>query len=276
MWNEDTRARDILPLGMLSTSASVMFLSLVAGAAIVAGCAANRTDSPPQTASGLTFRQSDLGGPAPVRWAIYVPPMIAANPRGSAPGTGGWPLVVFLNGKGECGTDGTRQTAVGFAPAVLQHPERWPCIVLFPQKPDQETRWVDHEPMVLALIEQTRREFNVDASRIYLTGLSQGGAGTWAIAARNPGLFAAVAPVCGYGEPGAIGPALRDMPVWAFHGERDDVVPPMQTRAMVAAIEAAGGKPRATYFPEANHNSWDAAYRDAALPEWLLAQRRAR
>lgn len=201
------------------------------------------------------------------RYAVYVPrDMDLSKPA---------PVIVFLNGRGECGRDGWKQMAVGLGPAVMFNHGRWPFIIVFPQKPDQQSAWEDHTAMVMATLEKTRAEFNTDRARTYLTGLSQGGHGTWAIAAENPGVFAAIAPVCGYGDAEAIAAGLTTTPVWAFHGERDDVVLPEQSKAIVAALRAKGAtpEPKLTLFPNANHNSWDPAYGTAELPAWLLSHR---
>lgn len=223
--------------------------------------------NPDKPATGLLFRQVRVGADTR-RYAVYVP-------RDYAPGTP-TPTIVFLNGRGECGGDGAKQAVVGLGSAALLQSDKWPFIIVFPQKPDFNTQWVDHEDLVLATLDATQKEFNVDRTRTYLTGLSQGGAGTWAIGSRRAELFAAIAPVCGYGEPAKVAAGLRGMPIWAFHGEKDDVVLPAQTRALVAAVEAQGGpiKPKATYFPDANHNSWDPAYRTQDLGAWLLQHRR--
>jgi predicted peptidase len=129
---------------------------------------------------------------------------------------------------------------------------------------------------VLACLAQARRELNIDPKRITLTGLSQGGHGTWVIGARHPELFAAVAPVCGYEHPSTIAPRLAGRPVWAFHGGKDDIVPAWESERLVEAIKKEGKKPepRLTIFPEANHNSWDKAYREAGLGTWLMEQGR--
>lgn len=193
-----------------------------------------------------------------------------------------WPLVVFLHGSGECGTDGVKQTRVGLEPAVEAQPSRWPCLVLMPQKPSSAQQWEEHEDLVLAAIADVRATWHVDPDRIALTGLSQGGHGTWVIGARHPELFSCLAPVCGYGEAAAIAPRTQALPVWAFHGLRDDVVDPAGTTAVVEEIRrlrrGAGGDAaavRLTLYPEAGHNSWDAAYAEPELPGWLLGHRRA-
>lgn len=231
-------------------------------AAMMCGCAAgHRTPSTNSEGPALVWRSADIER-NPVRYAVLLP-------AGYSPARS-WPAILFLHGKGECGSDAVSPTHVGLCPAALANPDRWPFVIIIPQKPTQESRWIDHEAMVLAILDDAKREHAIDSSRIYLSGLSQGGAGTWDLAASRPGRFAAIAPVCGYGDAGALAPALRATPVWAFHGEKDDIVPPERTRAIIAAIERAGGTPRATYFPDANHNSWDAAYATPELPRWLL------
>jgi dienelactone hydrolase len=216
--------------------------------------------------TGVLFRSITHRG-TERKYAVYVP-------RNYEQGKN-WPLVVFLNGRGECGTDGQKQLAVGLIPAAMLEPARWPVLILAIQKPDADKQWIEYDDYVMSAIAETRQQFAVDPARIYLTGLSQGGAGTWAIGAAHPDFFAALAPVCGYGDPTpALGEALKGMPIWAFHGGKDDVVLPQKTEALVNAVNAAGGSPKLTIFPDANHNSWDAAYRGQDLGPWLLAQTR--
>jgi len=217
--------------------------------------------------SGFLFRTVD-GGDGPRRTVLYVP-------RGldrSVPA----PCIVFLHGSGECGTDGLRQLAQGLAPAMVAAPEAWPFVAVFPQLETSEIQWADREGLVLAALADARGECAIDPDRIYLTGLSRGGAGTWAIAARHPGVFAAAAPICGYGDPATVAAPLAAMPIWAFHGLADDVVKPEKTTAIVEAIRAAGGTPKMTLYPGVDHGSWDRAYRTEGLGEWFLAHRRAR
>lgn len=185
-----------------------------------------------------------------------------------------WPLVVFLHGRGEEGTDGWKPVAVGLGPAIMLAARRWPFLALFPQKPVDRLGWPEHEWRVLEPLARVREKYRVDSTRIYLTGVSLGGFGCWMLAPRHRHLFAAIAPVCGGGRPEDAA-ALSDLPTWAFHGDADPVVPPEHSRRMVDAVRGAGGDPRLTLYPEVGHNSWDKAYRGEPLPEWLLSHRLA-
>jgi len=198
-----------------------------------------------------------------------------------------WPVIVFLHGSGECGTDGLRQTEVGLGPALRRDPERWPFIVLLPQKPDQQSMWEDLTGMVFVELNEVRSEFHIDEDRIYLTGLSRGGRGTWAIAAEHPEAWAAIAPICAHGDP-ALGAEVALLPIWAFHGADDDVNAPEQSLLLVeaarverahrreAGLPVSGPEPRLTIYPQTNHNSWDRAYAEPDLPAWFLSFSRAK
>jgi len=211
-------------------------------------------------------------------YAVYLPPGYSAQRA--------WPLVVFLHGRGESGTDGRKMLTQGLAPALEAEPGRWPAVVLFPQKPSEDSQWEEHEGAVVRMLEEVRRRWRIDASRIYLTGLSQGGHGTWVLGARLPQLWAALVPVCGFaaargggdaafrGSAAQLGETVAHLPVWAFHGEDDDVIPVAESRALVAAHTAAGGSSRLTLYPQVGHNSWERAYREPELAPWLLSQTR--
>lgn len=202
-----------------------------------------------------------------------------------------YPLVVFLHGAGERGTDNEKQLL--YFPQQMQQAEfreKYPCFLLAPQcregKRWVEVDWSDPEstPMaekpgdqlqvVINLIEKTLKEEAVDPSRVYLTGLSMGGYGSWELAARHPEWFAAVAPICG-GADEQQAKKLAALPVWAFHGADDRAVQPERTRRMIAAVKEAGGKPKYTEFPNVGHNSWTPAYAESSgLLAWLFAQQK--
>jgi len=210
--------------------------------------------------------KSYLTGEVRRPYVLYVPPEYGSGHQR-------WPLIVFMHGAGECGSDGLKQVLVGIGSAIMLKREEWPFLVLLPQKPEANSRWEQYESMVLGVMEETQRHYRVDASRIYLTGLSQGGFGTWTIGSRHPQIFAALAPICGGGDP-ARAPALCSLPIWAFHGELDDVVSVNYSIDMVNAVNLAGGNARLTIFPQVGHGSWDAAYRTQGLAAWFLEHRR--
>lgn len=184
------------------------------------------------------------------------------------------PMIVFLNGSGECGTDGLKQTTQGLGNALRAHPEAWPFVCVFPQKPESSSTWMDHEDLVLATIERTRAELNIDPARIYLTGLSQGGRGTWAIGTHHPELFAALAPVCGYGPNEQLGTNIKSLPIWAFHGDADTVLSVEESRRLAKAAYGLGAEVKLTIYMGVDHNCWDKAYQEDRLAEWFLTHAR--
>lgn len=183
-----------------------------------------------------------------------------------------WPLLIFLHGSGERGADLSQVTKWGPPKIVADHPGT-PMLIASPQL-EAEGDW--DVARLDRLLADLRRNHRVDPSRIYLTGLSLGGMGSWRWALARPELFAAVAPVAAR-TPVDGACRLKDMPVWAFHGDDDGAVPMRGNFAMVEAIHACGGsvKPRLTIYPATDHFSWVPAYDDPALWRWLLEQRRA-
>lgn len=180
-----------------------------------------------------------------------------------------WPLLCFLHGVGERGGDLERLKAQGI-PRVLERGDPLPFVVVSPQCPPGGF-W-QNEPLT-ALLAEVSGELRVDPDRVYLTGLSMGGYGTWNLALEKPFLFAAIAPVCGGGDPRRAG-RLRRLPVWAFHGTRDPVVPVGASRRMVQAVRRCGGDARLTEYPDVGHDCWTQTYDNPALYDWLLSHRR--
>jgi predicted peptidase len=191
-----------------------------------------------------------------------------------------WPCIVFLNGSGECGTDGLKQTWQGLGPALLAHPERWPFVAVMPQKPGADEEWEEREDLVFGALKAVQKSFNIDPERIVLSGISQGGHGTWMIGARHPDRWSCLVPVCGYGRASTVSRAWR-LPVWAFQGLKDDVVDPRETQDIVAELarrakEAGAVEPRMTLYPDLGHGCWAAAFGDSTLSAWMQEQRRGR
>jgi predicted peptidase len=234
--------------------------------------------------TGFLDRNITVGGQS-YHYQVYVPADYASKSS--------WPAILFLHGAGERGSDGLLQTNVGLAPAIRQNPSRYPAIVVFPQVP-RDSQWVGTPAdMAVAALQQTMREFHVDPKRVYLTGLSMGGHGTWYVAYRHPELFAAVVPICGWvrdfpqfrgsqpvvpGDSGQVmqllAQRLGKTPIWIFHGEVDQVVNVNGSREPAAALKAAGADVRYTELLGLNHNSWDAAYASDEFVQWLFAQAR--
>jgi lysophospholipase L1-like esterase/poly(3-hydroxybutyrate) depolymerase len=180
------------------------------------------------------------------------------------------PLVLFLHGAGERGTDNEAQLRHGVRTFLGAAQEQRPCVVVAPQCP--KGRWWDID-LLLEFAETLLARADVDKDRFYLTGLSMGGFATWHMIGRRPDLFAAAVPVCGGGETDQA-PGLVHMPIWAFHGDADSVVKVAQSRAMVEAIRKAGGQPKYTEYQSVPHDSWTRTYADQAVHAWLFAQRR--
>lgn len=182
-----------------------------------------------------------------------------------------WPLMLFLHGAGERGDDLELVKKHG-PPKLIAAGKDFPFIVVSPQCP--KGRW--WEPMELvALLDEISGKYKVDPDRIYVTGLSMGGFGSWRLAAYAPERLAAIAPICGGGETYWT-KEFAHLPVWAFHGAKDAGVPLERSQAMVDALKKSGGEPKFTIYPDAGHDSWTAAYDDPELYKWLLAQNRGK
>ena len=181
-----------------------------------------------------------------------------------------WPLMLFLHGAGESGTNLDKLKVLG-PPKIVESKPDFPFILVSPQT----TRDGWNPDTLNALLDEVLRKYRVDPDRVYLTGASMGGTGTWRLAAAHPEKFAAIAPVCGRGDP-ADAKQLARVPIWVFHGAKDPVVRLASDQAMVEAIKAAGGNVKFTVYPEAGHDAWTETYNNPELYQWLLQQKRRR
>jgi predicted peptidase len=186
-----------------------------------------------------------------------------------------WPLILFLHGMGERGTDLELIKFHGI-PKRIEEGMDFPCIVLSPQCP-KHTVWPNELDALHALVEHIIREYRVETSRISVTGLSMGGFGTWHLAASYPRMFAAVAPICGgtlphLGFPERIH-VLKNVPVWAFHGAEDETVPLHMSQELVEVLKSQHGKITFTVYPETQHDSWTRTYENPELYTWILQQK---
>ena len=196
------------------------------------------------------------------------------------------PIVIYLHGSGGVGTDNLRQisggntngTHVWIAP---QAQARHPAFVVVPQLPNGN-RWdargadgiATYASLVIELLGSLSREFALDLDRVYLIGQSMGGMGTWDLITKRPELFAAAVPLCGEGTPSRA-QAARNVPIWVFHGAKDELVPVAGSRAMVAALRAVGSAVKYTEYPDVGHDVWTVAYAERSLADWLFAQKRS-
>jgi predicted peptidase len=236
-----------------------------------------------RTETGFLDRTVTAGGRT-YPYVVYVP-------RNYDPSRS-WPVILFLHGAGERGSHGIRATQIGVAAAIRSHPERVPAIVVFPQAPD-DSRWLD-EPAdaAMAALDHAMGEFHGDRHRVYLTGLSMGGYGTWHLAMAHPDRWAALVVVCGGlfphpsttsvrqsplnagADPYAItARKVRHLPIWIFHGVDDTVIPVDESRRMHDALVHEGARDlHYTEYPDVGHNAWEKAYGEEAMWEWLFRQ----
>lgn len=202
------------------------------------------------------------------------------------------PLVVFLHGAGERGDDNEAQLKHGMKDLLAWcDREKQACLILAPQCAN-DVWWSDYEgdyknpktlkflpepsprmALVFEVIDALIKDGAVDTKRIYITGLSMGGYGTFDAISQRPNFFAAAMPICGGGD-STQAKKFKDLPLWVFHGSKDDIVPPEMSRAMVEAVKKAGGKAQYREYPEAGHDSWTATYCDEEVLQWLFEQSR--
>jgi predicted peptidase len=182
-----------------------------------------------------------------------------------------WPLIVFLHGSGERGTDVNLVKKHG-PPKIVENKPDFPFVVVSPQCPPVKS-WNPFE--LNALLDDVLAKYHIDKDRVYLTGLSMGGFGTWAWAMQSADRFAAIAPICGGGDPTMVR-RLRDMPIWVFHGGADPTVPVERSRTLVEGLKEAGNtKVKYTEYPGVGHDSWTKSYDNPELYDWFLSHKRS-
>ena len=235
---------------------------------------------PPQE-TGFLNRKVDMHGTT-YHFQVYLPEEFRRDDHKQ------WPIMLFLHGRGERGSEGMWQTQIGLPLEVRDHPDRWPFVIVMPQCP-YPNFWTDPGmlDMAMAALDQEIAEFHADPARTYLTGLSLGGYGAWELAHLYPHRWAAIAiaaggPFWSYAPerwqlaatlPSEYARALGHTPVWLFHGSEDNVVPVRESELMFSAVKAAGGHIRLWIYQGLHHDSWARAYNEPELPRWLLAHR---
>ncbi len=234
----------------------VVFLAL----ALFAPCAQSAEPAP-----GKQVEQSLKVGEKSIPYLFYLPKDYASKDAK-------WPVLLFLHGRGE--SDGPLSVVAKWGPPrLIERGESFPYIMVSPQCPRAES-WAQpgQQELILALLDHVSKQYKVDPDRIYLTGLSMGGFGSWKLAADHSERFAAIAPICGGGKP-EDAPKLKGLPIWVFHGTEDKAVPLQHSVEMVDALKAAGNTSiRFTTLEHIGHNSWEAAYATPELYQWLDKQ----
>jgi acetyl esterase/lipase len=242
----------------------------------------NAHPDPPQE-TGFLNRKIELHG-VTYRFQVYLPEDYRRDDRKQ------WPIILFLHGRGERGSEGMWQTQIGLPQAVRDHPERWPFVIVMPQCP-LPGYWTDPDMLAMAMgaLDQESAEFHADPERTYLSGLSLGGYGAWELARLHPQRWAAIA-ISSSGIfwsyaperwqqvatlPAEYAHAIGRTPVWLFHGTDDNVVPARESELMFEALKADGGHVRLWLYQGLKHDCWTSAYNEPELPRWLLAHKTA-
>ena len=256
----------------LRTAARPCMVGVVLCATLSVGCQSPSADvgkgphRQVMVKTGFINKRISLPDGTTRRYVVFVPKTYTPDKA--------WPAILFLHGAGERGSDNKGQVRVGIGKAIRQREATFGFITVMPQC--RKKRWwtaQSEKGYALAALAKTREEYAIDPDRVYLTGLSMGGYGTWSLAVDHPGMWAAIVPVCGVGDPRQA-KSIAHLPCWCFHGSADATVPVLNSRDMIKALKKAGAKPRYTEYEGVGHNSWDRAYGDDALYRWLLQQRR--
>ncbi|MCC7353384.1 MAG: prolyl oligopeptidase family serine peptidase [Anaerolineae bacterium] len=213
----------------------------------------------------VRFFKKEVAKTLHLGYLVFLPQGYGANPQQK------WPLLLYLHGMGERGTNPATMILHGLREYVEQTDD-FPFVLVAPQCPP-DSWWEDEIEALDALLDELLAKYALDAERVYLTGISMGGYGTWRFVLRHPERFAAIAPVCGGGIPALTG-VFKEVPVWAFHGAKDTSVPLSASESMVSALQARGGDARLSVFPDGDHHLWNEAYKNPELYAWFLRHRR--
>jgi predicted peptidase len=236
-------------------------------AAVASALALVATGSARDTKTGfLTKEYTDPDG-SKIPYVVFVP----HNYDGSK----AYPVILFLHGAGESkNRNGKQPVEQGIGNAIKKQEKTFGFITVIPQS--QKGGWQAEKAegkRAVAILDEVTKSYKTDPQRVYLTGLSMGGFGTWSLAAAHPDRWAAIAPICGGGR-AEDAAKIKDIPTWVFHGDKDTAVKVEQSRVMVDALKKAGGSPKYSEYAGVDHNSWDRAYAEKEFFPWLAAQKR--
>ncbi|HVT30183.1 MAG TPA: prolyl oligopeptidase family serine peptidase [Lacipirellulaceae bacterium] len=258
-------------------------VALLLGAAFMAQSSDGiRIEPGKQLPQSFTIHRAKPAHDVTLRYLLFVPKDYRADGEP-------WPLLLFLHGIGECSSDDLSRVKIHGPAKIADGRPDFPFVLVSPQLPPRPgyKAGVQYTPQEIArfcddawqpdqlmkLVDHVIAELNIDRRRVYVTGLSMGGYGTWRLAATYPNRFAAAVPVCGAGHPKKMAQALSHVPIWAFHGAKDTTVPLAEDEKLVAAACGAGGDVRLTVYPNAAHDAWTATYNNPKVYDWLLAHR---
>jgi len=220
-------------------------------------CSSNAVDSTPVAQQAVYDR-------GPLNYLLFMPTSTTAQVNGR------WPMILSLHGIGERGNDLQTLKRDGL-PKILDGFNSFEFIVISPQCPATTEWYYDRtDTLVSKLLDVVVARYPIDTNRVYVTGYSMGGIGTWDLAIRNPTRFASIAPIAARREPGWNPCPMRDVPVWAFHGDQDNVVPLSRGQDVVDALRACGGSAQFTVYAGVGHDSWTKTYGNPEIYRWLL------
>ena len=237
--------------------AAIVFASLARADAPASGMQAAQ-------AATVTVKEGDAERKVEIKFLLFLPTAYGTPEKKDVK----WPLLLFLHGGGERG-DNLELVKKHGPPKIVEQKKDFPFVTVSPQCP-AEKQWNADE--LAKLVDHVANTYQIDSKRMYVTGLSLGGAGTWDLLAKHPGKFAAAVPICGPGDPAAA-EKMKATPIWVFHGAKDQGVPIAKSEEMVEALKKAGGTVKFTVYPEAGHDSWTETYINEDVYKWLLEQK---
>lgn len=227
-----------------------------------------------QLPQSLTIQvtEGDAKQDVTVRYLLFVPEGYEKNLKP-------WPLLLFLHGLGESSDTDLDRVKIHGPAKLVENQLDFPFVLVTPQCPPPGKERADivkawKPDQLIQLIDHVASKLRIDETRIYATGLSMGGYGTWRLAASHPERFAAILPICGGGDPATMAANLHSVPIWAFHGAKDSVVPVTESEKMADAVTKAGGKVRLTVYADAEHDSWTPTYSNPEVYNWLLSHQK--
>ncbi|MHC4123003.1 MAG: carboxylesterase family protein [Planctomycetota bacterium] len=244
----------------------VFLIQLALGLMLIAGCATKKIQDKPNRTSTQTRHlfKKKITSTVKINYLLFLPEDYGKTKEK-------WPVILFLHGADRCGDDLEIVKGCGL-PRLVESEKDFSFILISPQMPRGDS-FYHHVDMVIGVLDNVLHKYNADPERVYLTGLSMGGYGTWDIGSKYPHRFAAIAPICGGGNL-QIACKLKEMPVWAFHGAKDNLVPVSRSKSMVEAINKCGGNAKLTIYPDTGHNAWPQTYNNPEFYEWLLEHRK--